>query len=452
MTETNLETVMTEKKKSPDLLIRRATGADGSVFPPGSKSISNRALLLAALAEGTTSLYNLPSSDDVQVMLKNLPLLGVRTEGDVSSLTPEESSRTPVRIVGAGGVFPVDGASLNLDNAGTAVRPMTAVLAACHGHFVVDGNDQMRRRPIGDLVDALVRLGVEATCPTGCPPVTLQSKGLHGGKTTVGGGVSSQYLTGLLMAAPLAREGMEIHMEGDLVSKPYVDITIRMMKDFGVIVENQDYRVFRVKAGQKYISPGDYFIESDASSATYFLGAGALPGSGPVTVHGLPQNSIQGDANFAGVIEALGGTIQYGENSITATGPAAGTRLKALDIDMNAMPDAAMTLAVLALFCDGQTRIRNIENLRVKESERIQGLHSELVKLGASVEEYPDALFISPPEKARIASIETFHDHRMAMAFSLASFLTDLTIQDPDCVRKTFPGYFEAFLPIRKES
>lgn len=425
---------------SSSLHLKRARTIKGSVRLPGSKSIANRSIIMAALSSGITRIYNLPPSDDIAVMLGAMPALGVKVEkGEGRHI-----------FHGVGGPFPINRVELNLENAGTALRPMTAVLAACNGEFVVDGNEQMRRRPIRDLVEGIRGLGVDIQVgDTGCPPVTIRTTGIRGGVTRVSGKVSSQFLTALLLAAPLAREeDVIIEIEGDLVSKPYVDITLGMMMDFGVTVENNNYKSFRVPHNTGYQSPMDYRVEGDASSATYFLGAAALPGSGPVMVRGLGERSIQGDIRFIDLLKKMGAKVEFSENSITVEGVEPGRKLRALDVDMNVMPDAAMTLAVLALFADGETHIRNIENLRVKESERIRGLKNELEKLGASVIEESDALHITPPVELKPAVIETYKDHRMAMAFSLASFGTELDILDPGCVSKTYPGYFDDFLPL----
>lgn len=431
------------------LKIRRAKTIEGEVVLPGSKSIANRSLLLSALAGGTTVIHNLPDSDDVRVLKGALPGLGVGVE----TLSGEETSgkTEPVSIRGAGGIFPVHRATLNLENAGTALRPMVAVLAASRGEFVVDGNDHMRKRPIGDLVESIRKLGIDISASsTGCPPVRIKTEGLKGGVAEVSGKVSSQYLSALLISAPLSPGGLTVKITDELVSKPYVDITLRMMEDFGVRVKRDGYKSFQIEAGSFYTSPGEYYVEGDASAATYFLGAGALPGSGPVVVHGVDDRSIQGDIHFTEILEQMGAKIEFGKKSVRVTGPGAERKLRALDVDMNAMPDAAMTLAVLALFADGTTHIRNIANLRVKESERIAGIRNELIKLGAEVVEKEDSLSITPPAKTLPAKIETYHDHRMAMAFSLAAFATEIEIIDPACVSKTYPGYFNDFIPMLK--
>ncbi len=421
------------------LFLKRHSSFRGEVNLPGSKSIANRALLLASLARGTTRLTGLPDADDVVVFQKNLPALGIQAR----------SAGEGLEITGAGGAFPVSGATLNVDNAGTAMRPLAAALCAGNGRFVLDGNEQMRRRPIGDLVRGLAALGIEIHGtdaviqgrPEIVPPLTIHAKGIAGGRTNLSGNVSSQFISALLLAAPLAKGEITLEVPGDPVSKPYIDMTIAMMKQFGVDVSRERYSLFRVQPAS-YVSPGSYRIEGDATAASYFLSLGAL--SGPVTVRTIFADSMQGDVRFADVLSQMGAHVERNADSITVR---RGT-LRGLDIDMNDMPDAAMTLAVLALFCEGPTFIRNIANLRVKESERIAGLASELRKLGAQVEEGPDSLRVTPPAQLRSAEIETFRDHRMAMAFSLAAFGTDVTILDPGCVSKTYPSYFEDFKTV----
>ncbi len=452
-TERMMGETMTANQNSPSdpLKIPRLRSIAGSVRLPGSKSIANRALLLAALAEGKTRVTNLPIADDVQILIRTLPELGIKTQSaEPAGLV------TDLEIEGAGGPFTVSQASINVENAGTAFRPLTALLAAGEGEFVLDGNAQMRERPIRDLVDGLKMLGVDVACEAnGCPPVRLRAAGIAGGIVKMSGTVSSQYISAVLMASPFARErDLEIELPEEPVSKPYIDLTIDMMADFGVLVGREGYRHFRTAAGQSYHSPGKYAIEGDASAATYFLGAGALPGCGPVRVQGLGRDSRQGDVAFAELLREMGASVEYGDGWIETRGAATpGARLRAIDRDMNDMPDAAMTAAVLALFADGESHIRNIANLRVKESERIRGLRTELEKLGAIVREEHDALHITPPSGGlRPARIETYKDHRMAMAFALAAFGTELEILDPACVGKTYTRFFDDFLPLTDHS
>ena len=421
---------------SDALFLARTSVFRGEVSPPGSKSIANRALLLSAVASGTTELVNLPRAIDVQLLAEALPMLGVRLEQRAEALA----------VVGSGGPFPAGAARLHLGNAGTAMRPLTALVAAGRGDFVLDGDEHMQKRPIADLVGALSDRGVRVTCsPMGTPPVRLTAAGLPGGIYRLSGAVSSQFVSALLLAAPLASSECTVVLPATPVSLPYIDLTIAMMGDFGVRVERgSDYRTFRIPK-ETYVSPGRYVVEADASAATYFLAAGALPGCGPVRVNGVNRKSRQGDAQFAGVLERMGASVLYGDDW---TEVHAGDGLHGIEVDMNAMPDAALTLAVLALFARGSTYIHNVANLRVKESERIQGLRAELEKLGAQVDEEPDALRIHPPESLRAASIATYNDHRMAMAFALAAFGANISIENPSCTAKTYPDFFEDFLSI----
>lgn len=435
--------MQTRAPQMEELKLSRYSTVRGTVRLPGSKSIANRALLLSALARGSTRLWNLPEAEDIAALRAALPQLGVALESH------EEQGREVLTVQGCNGPFPAPAAHLNLENAGTALRPLVAALAASRGDYVIDGNEQMRRRPIRDLTDGLMRLGVDvAPAENGCPPVRLVARGLPGGETELSGTVSSQFVSALLMAAPLARSPIRLRLPEEPVSKPYIDLTIAMMAEFGASVTMDGYRSYYVEAPQTYVSPGEYSVEGDATAATYFLGAGALPGSGPVRVLGLGGKSRQGDLGFIEILRRLGASVAVGDDWLEARGPAAGTRLNAIDVDMNDMPDAAMTLAVLALFAQGTTRIRNIANLRVKESERIRGLRLELEKLGAQVEEGADYLYITAPDSLRPAAIETYRDHRMAMAFALAAYGVDLTILDPACVGKTYVRFFDDFLPL----
>lgn len=429
-----------------ELKLRRVDAFRGEVRVPGSKSMANRALLLSALAEGRTRISNLPSSDDVQLLVQTLPRLGIITEeieepGDSKPSVGDAVS--DLIVEGCGGALPIKEAEINLENAGTAMRPLTALLSAGEGKFTLDGNESMRRRPIVDLVRALQGLGVEIECSEkGTPPIQIKATGLSGGIVRLSGKVSSQFITGMLLVGPLARErDLIIELPEEPVSKPYIDLTLSMMKDFGVEVQHEGYRRFQIPRSV-YRSPGEFRIEGDASAATYFLAAGSIPALGPVRVRGISRNSRQGDARFARVLEEMGARIEYGEDWIEVIGA---QKLKGIDIDMNDMPDAAMTLAVLALFAEGPTHIRNIANLRVKESERIHGLRTELEKLGAEVKEEHDSLLINPPARLKQCTIKTYGDHRMAMAFSLASLGTGIVIENPACVSKTYPEYFQDF-------
>ena len=414
-------------------------GAAGTVRLPGSKSISNRVLLLAALAEGETDIRDLLSSDDVDRMLDALRALGVpwRREGDSLNY----------RVTGVGGPFPVKSADLFLGNAGTAFRPLTAALALSGGEYRLSGVPRMHERPIGDLVDALRQLGADITCTAneGYPPLHLKPAEIRpGGVVRVRGDVSSQFLTALLMALPLTGVETTIEVVGELISRPYIAITLELMARFGVDVRREDWARFVVPGGARYRSPGTVYVEGDASSASYFLAAGAI-GGGPVRVEGVGRDSIQGDVLFAEALQQLGARITMGDNWIESSAPVDG-RLRAFDLDLNHIPDAAMTLAVAALFADGPCTLRNIASWRVKETDRIAAMATELRKVGAEVEEGADYLRVSPPAKLMPAAIDTYDDHRMAMCFSLVSLgACRVRINDPKCVNKTFPEYFAAF-------
>ncbi|KAG7648996.1 putative 3-phosphoshikimate 1-carboxyvinyltransferase [Arabidopsis thaliana] len=444
-------------EKASEIVIQPIREISGLIKLPGSKSLSNRILLLAALSEGTTVVDNLLNSDDINYMLDALKILGLNVETD------SENNRAVVE--GCAGVFPasIDSKSdieLYLGNAGTAMRPLTAAVTAAGGNasYVLDGVPRMRERPIGDLVVGLKQLGadVECTLGTNCPPVRVNANGgLPGGKVKLSGSISSQYLTALLMAAPLALGDVEIEIVDKLISVPYVEMTLKLMERFGVSAEHSEsWDRFFVKGGQKYKSPGNAYVEGDASSASYFLAGAAITGE-TVTVEGCGTTSLQGDVKFAEVLEKMGCKVSWTENSVTVTGPsrdAFGMRhLRAIDVNMNKMPDVAMTLAVVALFADGPTTIRDVASWRVKETERMIAICTELRKLGATVEEGSDYCVITPPKKVKPAEIDTYDDHRMAMAFSLAACAdVPITINDPGCTRKTFPDYFQVLERITK--
>jgi 3-phosphoshikimate 1-carboxyvinyltransferase len=409
----------------------------GTIRLPGSKSLSNRYLLLAALSTGTTRLSAILDSDDTRAMKGALRALGVGIREAIDDRTLE------IDGIGERG-FKAPVGALNLGNAGTAMRPLAAALCASRGTFVLDGVQRMRERPIGDLVDGLRPIlaegaSIEYLGNPGFPPLAIQARGFRGGRTRIKGTTSSQFLTGLLLAAPLSTQPLEIEVEGELVSKPYVDITIRLMEKFGVPVRRDGYRLFSVEPSI-YQSPGAFAVEGDASSASYFLAFGAL--GGPVRVEGCGTDSVQGDAAFAGVLEKMGARVERGLDWIACQAGPDG-ELRGLDIDMVDMPDAAMTLATLALFADGPTRISGIGSWRVKETERVVAVRDQLRKVGATVEEGPDWIRVTPPARIQSATIETYDDHRMAMAFSLVAAATETVILDPDCTGKTFPGYFD---------
>ncbi len=415
-------------------------GAAGEITLPGSKSISNRVLLLAALSSGDTEIRDLLESDDTKRMLEALEALGVKIEplGD-----------NAYRVTGCGGNFPVKEAGLFLGNAGTAFRPLTAALALSNGHYELCGVPRMHERPIGDLVDALRQLGADIayTGNEGYPPLSIKPAMLAGDMVQVRGDVSSQFLTGLLMALPLLGHTVSVEVVGELISRPYIEITLAMMARFGVAVERDGWRRFAVFGGRHYRSPGIIHVEGDASSASYFLAAGAI-GGGPVRVSGVGQNSIQGDVRFAQALQQMGARITMGDNWMEAASPSG--KLRGIDIDCNQIPDAAMTLAVCALFATGKTTLRNIASWKVKETDRLDAMAAELAKLGAKIEKGGDFISIDAPEKIQYASIGTYDDHRMAMCFSLAAFGTPVRILDPECVAKTFPDYFEKFGEITR--
>ncbi|MGP1681045.1 MAG: bifunctional 3-phosphoshikimate 1-carboxyvinyltransferase/cytidylate kinase [Giesbergeria sp.] len=429
--------------------------AGGSVQLPGSKSISNRVLLLAALSSGTTVVHDLLDSDDTRVMLDALRVLGCSVQ--------VESGET--RITGLGGARPYSPAALFLGNAGTAMRPLTAALALLGGEFTLDGVARMRERPIGDLVDALRQLGchIDYLGTEGYPPLRIaHAAGVPtlalNQPIRVRGDVSSQFLTALLMALPLVASAQEVVIEvvGELISRPYIAITLALLARFGIAVANEDWQRFRIPAGSRYQSPGSIHIEADASSASYFIALGALSkspeGQKGIKICGVGLDSIQGDIRFIDAARAMGAQITGGPNWLQVergTWP-----LKAIDLDCNHIPDAAMTLAVMALYADGPTVLRNIASWRVKETDRIAAMATELRKLGATVEEGHDFIRITPPATPhdwRAASIHTYDDHRVAMCFSLAAFNPanlPVRIEDPRCVAKTFPDYFEALFSV----
>ena len=427
--------------------------AAGEVLLPGSKSISNRVLLLSALSLGTTTVYDLLASDDTRVMLDGLRQIGCEVE---------ESGST-VRITGLGGRKPVSPCSLFMGNAGTAMRPLTAALALLGGEFELSGVPRMHERPIGDLVDALRQLGchIDYLGNPGYPPLRIA----HGNGVPalalnqpiqVRGDVSSQFLTALLMALPLVATQTAVHIEvvGELISKPYIAITLQLLARFGIQVHHDNWQRFTIPAGSQYQSPGSIYVEADASSASYFIALGAIASSAEasnsIKIQGVGLDSIQGDIRFVEAAQAMGAKVTGGPNWLEVQRGA--WPLKAIDLDCNHIPDAAMTLAVMALYATGTTTLRNIASWRVKETDRIAAMANELRKLGATVQEGADYIQITPPastEHWKAASIHTYDDHRVAMCFSLATFnpaQLPVRIEDPKCVAKTFPDYFEAFL------
>lgn len=427
--------------------------AAGEVLLPGSKSISNRVLLLSALSLGTTTVYDLLASDDTRVMLDGLRQIGCEVE---------ESGST-VRITGLGGRKPVSPCSLFMGNAGTAMRPLTAALALLGGEFELSGVPRMHERPIGDLVDALRQLGchIDYLGNPGYPPLRIaHSNGVPAlalnHPIQVRGDVSSQFLTALLMALPLVATQTAVHIEvvGELISKPYIAITLQLLARFGIQVHHDNWQRFTIPAGSQYQSPGSIYVEADASSASYFIALGAIASSAEasnsIKIQGVGLDSIQGDIRFVEAAQAMGAKVTGGPNWLEVQRGA--WPLKAIDLDCNHIPDAAMTLAVMALYATGTTTLRNIASWRVKETDRIAAMANELRKLGATVQEGADYIQITPPASAehwKAASIHTYDDHRVAMCFSLATFnpaQLPVRIEDPKCVAKTFPDYFEAFL------
>ncbi|MEP6608633.1 MAG: 3-phosphoshikimate 1-carboxyvinyltransferase [Burkholderiaceae bacterium] len=416
--------------------------ASGAVRLPGSKSISNRALLLSALADGPTQLLNLLDADDTRVMQDALMTLGVACKRDTDE----------VLVSGCSGRFPIREASLFVGNAGTAFRSLTAALAFADGHYALDGVVRMRQRPVGDLVDALNSLGARIRYggSKGFPPLVIEpADRVSTDRVSVRADVSSQFLSGLLMAAPLIApdSGLQVDVEGVLISAPYVELTIKMMAQFGVRVSRaaHGYRVPHAL----YRSPKRFAVEGDASSASYFLALGAIAG-GPVRVDGVGKDSVQGDVRFVERLISMGSQVQYGADSIETRAPANG-RLKPIDADCNHIPDAAMTLAIVALFAEGPSTLRNIGSWRVKETDRIAAMATEMRKVGAEVDVGDDWIRIAPPKQFREATIDTYDDHRMAMCFSLvASGGVPVHVRDPGCVTKTFPQYFDRLAELAR--
>jgi 3-phosphoshikimate 1-carboxyvinyltransferase len=409
---------------------------------PGSKSLTNRALVLAALADGASRLRGALDCDDTQVLVEALRMLGISIEHNVGL--------SQILVTGCAGRIPSRGASLHIANSGTSLRFLTAMLATGDGTFHLDGSPRMRQRPIADLLDALVSLGVSARSDlgTGCPPVTIQARGLAGGFASINGDVSSQFLSGLLMALPNSRNRTTLKVNGPLVSKPYVSMTLSVMEAFGVAVDNEDFRRFDIPPA--CYRGREYSIEPDASAASYFFALAAITG-GSVTLEGLGSSSVQGDMRFVDILERMGCSI---EREFARTTVAAG-HLRGVDVDMNAVSDTLMTLAVVALFAEGPSRIRNVAHVRHKESDRIAAIATELRKLGARVDEFPDGILIDPPppDRLRGARLATYDDHRLAMSLALTGLrIPGVTIVDPGCVAKTYPEFWKDFATLRAKS
>lgn len=419
---------------------------NASVRVPGSKSLTNRALLIASLANGTTRLTNALFSDDSRYFAKALQTLGFEIQLD-------EASRE-MTVTGLDGKIPANKAELFIGNAGTAARFISAFLTLGHGEYILDGEARMRERPIGDLIEALTQLGA-IIHPLAqrerdgmreiCLPIKIIANGLPGGKTTIAGNISSQFLSALLMIAPYAQNEIEITLSTELNSKPYIDMTLAIMQDFGVKVRRNEYQAFTVPI-TNYLSPITYHIESDASAASYFFAVPAICG-GTVKVENISRNSKQGDIAFLDVLKQMGCSVSETDNCLLITGPA---ELRGIDIDMRDIPDTAQTLAVIAPFASSPTRIRGIASARVKETDRVHAACTELARLGVRVEEHEDGMTIHPVEKMRPAVIQTYNDHRMAMSFSLIGLRVEgITIENPTCVSKTFPGFFEVLEMLR---
>lgn len=403
----------------------------GSIRPPGSKSLTNRALIVAALAKGVTHLTGVLESRDTEVMIDSLGRLGISVEQSKTDHT--------ARVAGGAGQIPAKTADLWLENSGTSIRFLTAMCALGSGLYRLDGNARMRERPIGDLIDSLRQFGIEISSELGtdCPPVVVSGKGLPGGTTTVNSGVSSQFLSAMLMAAPCARGPVEIRIPGAMVSEPYVEMTLAVMRQFGVGIDATTPGTYRITP-QTY-QGRTYDIEPDASAASYFFAVAAVTG-GEITVEGLSESALQGDVHFVDALERMGCQVHRGPQSLTVKGT---SELVGIDIDMNAISDTAQTLACVAPFAQGATRIRNVAHMRLKETDRVAAVVTELRRLGLTVEEHPDGMTIHPGP-IHGGTVATYDDHRMAMSFSLLGLrVPGIVISDPGCTSKTYPQYFQ---------
>jgi len=418
---------------------------DATVRVPGSKSLTNRALLIASLADGTTRLTNALFSDDSRCFANALQTLGFDVQLDETNHT--------MTVIGLGGKIPADRAELFIGNAGTAARFLSAFLTLGNGEYILDGDSRMRERPIGELAGALAQLGAKLETVNNCPPVRVHGSGLPGGKTKIAGDISSQFLSAMLMVAPYAKSPVEIEVISELNSRPYVDMTIAIMEDFGVKVQRQAYEQFII-CPSFFLPPFDavqgklssYSIESDASAASYFFAAPVICG-GTVRVENISCNSKQGDIAFLDVLSEMGCSVTEGKDFIEVSGA---STLKGVDVDMRDIPDTAQTLAAIAPFAASPTRIRGIASARVKETDRIHATCTELARLGVHVEEHEDGMAIYPCQTLQPANIQTYNDHRMAMAFSLIGLRFEgITIENPSCVSKTFPDFFEVLESLR---
>ncbi len=405
----------------------------GTVIIPGSKSFTNRALLIAALADGVSRLKKPLASDDTKYMIEALKSFGIQVQEEAGDFI----------VSGMGGQLMVPTKDIFVGNAGTTMRFLTTFSALVKGKVRLDGDERMRERPIADLLDCLMQMGVKAipTYNNDCPPLEIEGEGIHGGKVQLAGDKSSQYLTSLLLSAPYFKNDTNVIIEGDLTSKSYADITLNIMNTFGVTVENDSYQNFSVQANQIYEAQ-TYQVEGDWSSASYFLGAAAVTG-GEINLSGINPLSVQGDAKFPDVLEKMGCKVKRSAHSLQLKG----NPLKGITINMNNMPDTVQTLAVIALFAKGETLIEDIGNLKIKETNRIEALASELGKLGAEVETGEDFILIRPG-KYQGAEIETYNDHRMAMSFAIAGLkIPEVKIKNPKCVEKSFPDFFSQWPP-----
>ena len=413
---------------------------DAVMTIPGSKSYTNRALTMAALARGDSELRGALFSDDTRYMTEALGRLGVQVTS-----RPQEGC---IEVAGCDGIIPASQADLFVGESGTCARFLVGLTALGHGTYTIDGHRRMRERPIQDLLDGLEPLGVRATTryANGCPPVIVEADGIAGGRTRMPGGTSSQYFTSILLAAPYAKQDIEIEVLGDLISKPYIDMTLSGLRSFGAEFSREGYGRFRVRAGKGYGGRA-YEVEPDASNASYFLAVAALT-AGRVRVRYLNLASAQGDVHFVDVLERMGCRVESGPDYIEVQGP---RRLQGMDVDLNAMPDTAQTLAAIAPFAEGPTTIRNVASMRIKETDRIRAVVTELQKLGVRAEELADGLVIFPASSILPGEIDTYNDHRMAMSFALIGLRArGIVIRDPGCVSKTFPGYFSKLEELRR--
>jgi len=396
---------------------------------PASKSFMNRALVVASLANGKSTLYNPIYCDDTNYMIKALKLLGIKIK----------KANDHLDVYGLGGLLQIPKSDIFVGNAGTAFRFLTSLVVLCKADVMIDGDERMRKRPIKDLLIALESIGVKTKSNNGYPPIIINGLNYSGGEVYIKANISSQFISSLMMIAPFAENQMIINLKGKVTSKPYIDITTKVMKDFGISIKNEDYKKIIISNKRKYV-PKNYYIESDASNASYFMAAAAITGTA-IKIYGLNLNSVQGDIKFINILKKMGCKINKGSNYVEVIG----SKLKGIEVDMNEMPDLVPTLAVIAIFAEGKTIIRNVENLRYKECDRLNALYKELTKIGAIVKELKSGLIIKPNELKPVL-ISTYNDHRMAMSFSIAGLrINGLEIENPQCVKKSFPNYWKIF-------